>query len=100
MSAGRHRTPWGGVWLIETKKIKIFGEVYQRRAEVATIGGLSAHAGQDMLVRYAKAAGPNVKKIILVHGEQDAESQLEIKFKENGLAPVVYPVEGSIMDLP
>ena len=29
------------------KEVKIFGEVYRRQAEVATIGGLSAHAGQD-----------------------------------------------------
>ena len=28
---------------------EIFGEWFTRRAEVATIGGLSAHAGQDML---------------------------------------------------
>lgn len=82
------------------KEVNIFGEVYERRAEVATIGGLSAHAGQEMLVRYARAAGPNVKKIILVHGEQDAESVLEQKFKENGLAPVEYPEEGSSIDLP
>jgi metallo-beta-lactamase family protein len=82
------------------REVNIFGEVYQRKAEVATIGGLSAHAGQDMLVRYAKAAGPDVRKIILVHGEQDAESELVKKFKENGLAPVEYPVEGSEMDLP
>ncbi len=53
-----------------------------------------------MLVRYAKAAGPDVKKIILVHGEPDAEGELVKKFKENGLAPVEYPVEGSEMDLP
>lgn len=82
------------------KQIKIFGEVYQRRAEVATIGGLSAHAGQDLLVQYARAAGPDVRRIILVHGEPDAESALEQKFKENRLAHVTYPLEGSFMDLP
>jgi metallo-beta-lactamase family protein len=81
------------------KKVNIYGEEYQVRAEIATIGGLSAHAGQDMLVTYAKAAGPNVKKIILVHGEQDAENQLEKKFKENAIGPVEYPAEGCIMDL-
>jgi len=82
------------------REVKIFGEEYQRRAEIATIGGLSAHAGQDMLVRYARAAGSNVKKIILVHGEQDAESALVQKFTENNFAPVEYPVEGSFIDLP
>jgi len=81
------------------RKVNIFGEEYQLRAEIATIGGLSAHAGQDMLVRYARAAGPGVKKIILVHGEQDAESQLEMKFKENHFAPVEYPALGTYLDL-
>ncbi|NMB55117.1 MAG: MBL fold metallo-hydrolase [Leptolinea sp.] len=79
--------------------VKIFGEEYHRKAEVATIGGLSAHAGQEMLVKYARAAGPAVKKIILVHGEQDAESKLVEKFKENNFAPVTYPVEGEAMEL-
>lgn len=81
------------------REVNIYGEVYQRRAEVATIGGLSAHAGQDMLVRYAKAASGNLKKIILIHGEQDAESELVKKFKDNGIGPVEYPEEGSIMEL-
>jgi metallo-beta-lactamase family protein len=81
------------------KVIKIFGEEYQCRAEVATIGGLSAHAGQDMLVRYAGAAGTGVKKIILVHGEPDAESQLAQKFRENNFAPVEYPAPGSSLEL-
>ncbi len=82
------------------KNVKIFGEEYRCKAEIATIGGLSAHAGQDMLVRYAKAAGPGLKKIILVHGEQDAESKLVEKFRENNLAPVEYPEETGEMDLP
>ena len=34
-------------------RVKIFGESFALRAEVATIGGLSAHAGQDMLLKYA-----------------------------------------------
>lgn len=81
------------------REVKIFGDVYQRRAEIATIGGLSAHGGQDMLVRYAKAAGSAVKKIILVHGEPDAESALVKKFEENNLAPVEYPEEGAVIEL-
>ena len=36
-------------------QVRIFGETYERRAEVATIGGLSAHAGQTFLVEYARA---------------------------------------------
>jgi metallo-beta-lactamase family protein len=35
------------------KKVKIFGEPYTVKAEIATIGGLSGHAGQDLLDNYA-----------------------------------------------
>ena len=45
-------------------RVKIFGEVYERRAEVATIGGLSAHAGQDFLVEYAERVKGQVKQVM------------------------------------
>ncbi len=81
------------------KEIKIFGEEYKRRAEVATIGGLSAHAGRNMLLNYAKSAGPKLKRIMLVHGEQDAASAFQQKLKENHLGPVFYPELGESMEL-
>jgi metallo-beta-lactamase family protein len=51
------------------KEVSIFGESYRVRAQVETIGGLSAHAGQDLLLRYAQSTRRNLKKVILVHGE-------------------------------
>ncbi|MCX6035239.1 MAG: MBL fold metallo-hydrolase [Chloroflexi bacterium] len=71
--------------------VKIFGEEYQRRAEVVTIGGLSAHAGQDMLVKYALAAKDQLKRIILVHGEADAATALQERLRINGVNRFVYP---------
>ena len=49
--------------------MRIFGEEYEVKAEVATIGGLSAHAGQDFLEEYALRVKGRVKKVFLVHGE-------------------------------
>ncbi len=72
------------------KVVKIFGEEYPVRAEIATIGGLSAHAGQDMLVKYARAVR-SVKGVILVHGEEDAATALREKLGSAGLKRVVYP---------
>lgn len=71
--------------------VKIFGEEYQRRAEVVTIGGLSAHAGQDMLAKYALAVKKQVRRIILVHGEPDAASALQERLRANGLDRLMYP---------
>ena len=73
------------------ERMKIMGEWYTRKAEVATIGGLSAHAGQDFLVEYAQAAQGKLKKIFLVHGEKAAAGILEERFVEHGLKAFVYP---------
>lgn len=73
------------------KRVKIFGEAFTRRAEIATIGGLSAHAGQNMLVEYAMAVKDQVKKVFLVHGEEKAAMALKEKLAERGLTQVYYP---------
>ena len=73
------------------KRIKIFGEAFTRRAEVATIGGLSAHAGQDMLVEYALTVKDQVKKVFLVHGEEKPAMALKEKLAEEQLSQVYYP---------
>jgi metallo-beta-lactamase family protein len=73
------------------EQVKIFGEVYERRAEVATIGGLSAHAGQNFLVEYARAVKGSVKQIYLVHGEEKPAGALMEKLDEIGLRQVYYP---------
>ncbi|HWQ83953.1 MAG TPA: MBL fold metallo-hydrolase RNA specificity domain-containing protein, partial [Anaerolineales bacterium] len=80
-------------------EVRIFGEVYQRRAEVATIGGLSAHAGQALLVEYALATKETVQNIYLVHGEAKPAGALIGKLAENGLRNVDYPGLGSGVDI-
>lgn len=73
------------------KQVKIFGEVFNRKAEVATIGGLSAHAGQDFLTEYALAVKGGVKNIYLVHGEEGPAKALTERLNENGLHNIFYP---------
>ncbi|MDK1029310.1 MAG: MBL fold metallo-hydrolase [Anaerolineae bacterium] len=81
------------------KQIKIFGETFTRRAEIATIGGLSAHAGQDLLVEYALAVKGQVKKIFLVHGEDKPAMALREKLRENKLTEVYYPELHSAVEI-
>lgn len=73
------------------KELRIFGELYDCLAEVAQINGLSAHAGQDMLLQYAGAVKGRVKKIFLVHGEEDAATAFMKKLDERGIGPYEYP---------
>jgi metallo-beta-lactamase family protein len=73
------------------RRVKIFDEWYYVRAEVATIGGLSAHAGQDMLVKYALASRATLRRVFLVHGEASAANALSERLRHAGLREVHYP---------
>ncbi len=79
--------------------VRIFGVEYPRRAEVVTIGGLSAHAGQELLTQYALAVKGQVKQIILVHGEPDASAALQDCLRINGVDSIVYPDLYSSLDI-
>jgi metallo-beta-lactamase family protein len=81
------------------KQIRIFGEVYNRKAEVATIGGLSGHAGQDLLIKYATNVKGTVKKVFLVHGEEKQSGILMSKLKERDMREVYYPELHSSVEL-
>jgi len=81
------------------KQIRIFGEPHNVKAEIATIGGLSAHAGQDLLVDYAAAVKNTVKKVFLVHGEERSATALMEKLKEKDMHEVYYPELHSSVEL-
>jgi metallo-beta-lactamase family protein len=81
------------------KQVRIFGETFDVRAEVDTIGGLSAHAGQNFLVEYASRVKNTVKEVILVHGEPPAAGALREKLTEAGLKKIVYPELGSSLEI-
>lgn len=80
-------------------EVRIYGEYYNVRAEIATIGGLSAHAGQNMLVKYAQAAGPQLREIFLVHGEQKSADALSERLHQEVSAKVSYPDVGEEVDI-
>ncbi|GAP07852.1 predicted exonuclease of the beta-lactamase fold [Anaerolinea thermolimosa] len=81
------------------KKVRIFGEEYSLRCEVATIGGLSAHAGQDMLLRYALSSRKTLRKTFLVHGEPPAAGAFMEKLAEAEIKPVFYPQRGEVVEI-
>lgn len=82
------------------RKVRIFGEEYFRKAEVVTIGGLSAHAGQNLLVDYALSSQDSLEKIILVHGEEKAATTLMGKLSEHPDLPTpIYAERGQEFEL-
>ncbi|NDY41514.1 MBL fold metallo-hydrolase [Dissulfurirhabdus thermomarina] len=52
------------------RRVEVFGEEVAVEARVLTINGFSAHAGQDALLAFARAARP--RHVVLVHGEPSA----------------------------
>lgn len=74
------------------RDVRIFGEDYHRRAAVETINGLSAHAGQSLLVEYARAVAGQAKGIILIHGEPVAAAAFKDQLRTiKVMPPIFYP---------
>jgi len=73
------------------RQVKIYGEVFERKIDVQSIQGFSAHAGQDLLVRYALGLKDRVQDVFLVHGEERGALPLMDQLKANGLDHVHFP---------
>ena len=68
-------------------EIRLWGDSYRVRAQLHTIGGLSAHADQsDLMDWYASFA--NRPPVYLVHGEERGQKPLSEKMKAELAAPV------------
>jgi len=70
-------------------RVRIFGEEFALRAQVQVINGLSAHADQAGLLRWAGALRGRVKQVALVHGELEALQALRTQLLAAGF-PVVH----------
>jgi metallo-beta-lactamase family protein len=79
--------------------VKIFGEKHKVKAQVASINGLSAHADQPFLMKYALAVKDRVKGVFLVHGEPRSANALMEKLGSEGLDGVHFPEMGERIEL-
>jgi len=80
-------------------RVRIFGEEYEVKAEVATIGGLSAHAGQDFLTEYALKVKGSARQVFLVHGEPEPAQLLSEKLIESGMEKPIFPMRGDYFEV-
>jgi metallo-beta-lactamase family protein len=63
------------------KRVRILGNDIAVRASIHTLGGYSAHAGQDQLVRWASGFQPR-PRVRLVHGEVEASRALAVRLHD------------------
>ena len=78
-------------------EVRIFGDLFTRRAEVVSLNAFSAHADCDDLVRYVREVRP--RRTYLVHGEQEQREALAEKLKAARLGEVHLPVAGDRVEL-
>jgi len=56
--------------------VRIYGEEVPLKAQVHTMGGFSAHAGQKDLLAWFDALAPSKPRVILIHGEDGPRQTL------------------------
>ncbi len=81
----------------EQEEVRIFGDLFTRRAEVAVLSAFSAHADRNDLSAYVRKAAP--KRIYLVHGESDQRNALAERLRAEQEGEVFLPAKGDIIDL-
>ena len=64
------------------KNIKFFGKIFEVRARIAYLPGLSAHADQQGLLDWVSEISNTPSKIFVVHGEKAASQALSDQLKQ------------------
>jgi metallo-beta-lactamase family protein len=64
------------------QEIKIYGKIYQVKANILEIESLSAHGDQKDLLNWLSELENKPEKVFLVHGENEALEELGAKIKE------------------
>ena len=87
-----------GRMLIDGKRhIKVYGKYMNVRAKIHTLGGFSAHADQMDLLYWLRGFGHSVKKVFLVHGEDDQREMFASKvIADLGLAVYMPKLQESV----
>jgi metallo-beta-lactamase family protein len=69
--------------------VKLLNKEYPLAARVVKIGGFSAHADRDEMVHFLEAANLNVKRIAVVHGEEEQSLAFAKHLDQKGYAAFV-----------
>lgn len=80
--------------LEEHETVKIFGERYPLRAQIAVINGFSAHADRDELLGWVLAMDRLPSKAFIVHGEPEPAQAIADELTELGIAETAVPERG------
>jgi len=74
--------------------VKIFGEEYKLKAEVAKINGLSAHADKNEILSWLSGLNKKPEHTFVVHGEEPVSLAFAETLKKEGFTHVEVPTLG------
>ena len=78
--------------------VRIFGEDYERNAQVEVLNAFSAHADRVELLEYVKRCRSDVERFFVVHGDEDQSIAFADTLREMGY-PADVPNEGDTAEL-
>lgn len=76
------------------KRVRLFNDEYEVRAEVVQVPGFSGHADQADLLAMLTPLADKVRRLYLVHGEPDQSTVLRDKLRETGFPHVEIAQRG------
>jgi metallo-beta-lactamase family protein len=89
-----------GRMLVEgVKTVKIFGDTISVKAQIHTLGGFSAHAGQTDLLSWFNAIAPSKPRVALTHGEDGPRRELAKKIQELHGLKALLPSIGETIEI-
>ncbi len=73
------------------KNIRIFNQTYPVRARIENVGGFSAHADQEELLRWVSGFEKPPQKIFVIHGEKETAVRFADFLKKKIKSEIVVP---------
>lgn len=81
------------------RKVTIFGESIAVKAQIHTLGGFSAHAGQSDLLNWFEFIAPVKPRVILTHGENGPRTALAKLITERHELKPLLPELGEVIEI-
>lgn len=79
-------------------EVRFYNKEYPLKARVVTLGGFSAHGDREEMLQVIKESNLNVKKVALVHGEEEQTMGFGDYLRKEGFN-VVVPYHGQSLDI-
>jgi metallo-beta-lactamase family protein len=69
--------------------LRFFNKEYPLKAHVVKIGGFSAHADKNEMTRFLRHSNLKIKKIAVIHGEEQQSLSFATHLKDQGFQAFV-----------